>query len=447
LDEVPFDKIPSRLNVTRQDLRRIAVVTDGLDYTLKIERQYLKPVIKGPDHLLSAYAVKRTPTRLFDVTADYETLKELHANGALSYLRRGETMNYKTSDDDLKGGIPAQRSQVRNRKPYWYSLGISQRSVTRIVLPEHVDKRYVATLVEASDGSVVIDTLYVFEPGSDGDARLIHAGLNTLLTWYQIELRGRSQHGEGVLKVKIPDYGGISVLNASRLTTARQDRLLELFSRVPDAGSRQSFGELGTADRRKFDLAYLELCGFDDPPAIHALLELELRALAGERAERKLSVADAKVSRRKMTNIAATIDAYATRIVAQLQPHPDPRTFVATGAQTAVVPITAKIDGALEVGTELFNQGEVLTGNTCVAKAGSVFAAQFVRGVLLLEPDRSEVQVPVGDSLNHTISNWNAASRRWHKQFKAIADRQLSEMDAKLRQQIEHRALHLLHAT
>src|SRR5208337_1747848 len=195
--EIPFNQIPARMRVTRADFRRIAVVTDGVDFTTKIERAYLKPVIKGPESLESAFGIKRSDLRLFDVRDDKKDLEKHHANGALSYLRRGETFPYKTSDDDLKGGIPAQRSQIKGRKPFWYSLQGEQLPTRRIVFPEHIDRRYVFPLVPAEDESVVIDKLYLFEPFDGETIDIVHAALNSLLTWYQVELRGRSQLGQG----------------------------------------------------------------------------------------------------------------------------------------------------------------------------------------------------------------------------------------------------------
>jgi hypothetical protein len=120
--ELPFDQIPARMHVTRSDMRRIAVVVDGQDFICKIEREFLKPILKGPDSLESAFAVKRSQLRLFDVGVSKEVLTAKSATGALAYLKRGETVAYNNSTDSLKGGIPAQRSQVRNRRPYWYSL-------------------------------------------------------------------------------------------------------------------------------------------------------------------------------------------------------------------------------------------------------------------------------------------------------------------------------------
>ena len=375
--------IPARLRVTRRDLQRIAVVADGLGYVEKIERRFLRPVIKGPDSLISAFRVRPTDVRLFDVGEDKDALRRSHADGALRYLRRGETVDYRTSQDDLKGGVPARRSQVKNRRPYWYSLNVSQRQTDRIAFPEHIDRRYVFTLIGHDDPGVVIDTLYLFEPSVPENAAVIHAALNALLTWYQVELRGRSQHGEGVLKVKIPDYNGITLLDPAVLDGERCQRLLDAFAHVPDPGAGHSLDELSNPARRAFDLTYLELCGFTDPEDSHQRLEQELRALAGERTERRLSVTEAKVSRRKITNVAASIDAYATRVAALLPSHPDPRVFVPESAGMQVVPVLAEPVGSLEVGAELFNHGEVLASGMCVARTGSHFAAQFVRGVLL----------------------------------------------------------------
>ena len=159
--ELTFDQIPTRMRVTRADMRRIAVVVDGLDYVCKLEREFLKPILKGPDSLESAFSVKRSQMRLVHIQGSKQELTVRSATGAIAYLKRGETVPYNNSADPLKGGIPATRSQVRVRKPFWYSVqGNDVTPTKRIVLPEHHDKRYVFTIVGADDESVIIDTLY-----------------------------------------------------------------------------------------------------------------------------------------------------------------------------------------------------------------------------------------------------------------------------------------------
>ena len=445
--EIPFDQIPARFKMTRGDLKRLAVVADGLDFMTKIEREFLKPVIKGPESLESPFGIKRSDLRLFDVKDDKKALEKRHANGALAYLRRGETVNYKTSDDDLKGGVPAVRPQVKNRKPFWYSLQGEQAAITRIIFPEHISARYVFTLVPHTDTSVIIDKLFLFEPVDNTNAQIIHAGLNSLLTWYQVELRGRSQLGEGVLELKIPDYKGLLILDPANLTEKKSASLLKTLADLSGSTGGPSLAELGTAARHAFDVAYLNLCGFSDPEAMCVRLEQELRALAGERNERKLSVSDAKVSRRKSTNVAASIDAYAARLAATMEPHPDPRSFVEDKTPTETVTILAPVDGPLEVGVELFDQGEVRAGGNCVARAASIQAAQFVRGVLLVQPDVSQMEVPTAKFLEKVVTEWNRDCRRWQKKFKTAVEKTLAGLDdPRTRLAVEQRALRFLHA-
>jgi hypothetical protein len=250
-----------------------------------------------------------------------------------------------------------------------------------------------------------------------------------------------------VLELKIPDYAGLLVANPDHLTAPERKSLLEHFAQLSNAGGQSSLTELGTAARHDFDIRYLELCGVAKPEKMLLKLERELRALAGERIERRLSVADAKVSRRKITNVAASIDAYASRIAASIEPHPDPRTFVPEQSDTEAVTIFGDVEGTLEVGAELFNQGEVLAGGLCVARAGSVLAAQFVRGVLLIQPDLTSVDVPRRDALEKCITDWSRESRRWHKRFQTAANKALVGLDdPRTKAAIEQRALRLLHA-
>ena len=446
--ELKFDQIPARMHVTRADMRRIAVVEDGRNFICKIERKFLKPILKGPDSLESAFAVRRSQDRLFDVRESKEQLTTQSATGALAYLKRGETVPYSNSPDPLKGGIPAKRSQIRNRKPYWYSLqGEDPTATIRIVLPEHHDRRYVFTLIGADDSSVIIDTLYSFEPTVQKDAAFIHAGLNSLLAWYQVELRGRVQHGEGVLKVKLPDYRGILLANPATIDPESKAAVMAAFAQLSGVGSGPSLDELGSAERLAFDIAYLKACGFANPEQAVVLLEQELRALAGERTERKLSVADAKISRRKATNVAASVDAYAARIAAAMQPYPDPRTFMNADDELVDIVVSGPIEGAIAVGGELFDLGEVTAGGNRVARAGSVTAAQIVKAVLIIEPTVSVVKLPQAARLQRLYREWQSSVKRWQTEFDVTTERLLTGVtDPRTREAVRSNAMTLMHA-
>jgi hypothetical protein len=205
VNELPFDQIPNRFRVTRRDMERVAVILDGKDTPHRISRKFLRRVVKGPEALLGPREVADTSLRLVDITESPSDLRTARDNDTLAYIRRGETVNYSASADKLKGGIPAQRSNIRTRRPHWYTLNVPPAVPGRLAVPEHFDKRFIATaLVGDAAERVVIDTCYVVEL-QEQHQDLMTAALNSLLTWYQIELRGRTQHGEGVLKVKIPD--------------------------------------------------------------------------------------------------------------------------------------------------------------------------------------------------------------------------------------------------
>jgi hypothetical protein len=105
--ELAFEEIPTRFGITRGDLARVAVVMDGLETLHRIERPYIRPIVKGPEALLGPTEIAVSDKRLFDVQSlSKEQLRKKRANGALAYLRRGETVPYNVSEDRLKGGFP-----------------------------------------------------------------------------------------------------------------------------------------------------------------------------------------------------------------------------------------------------------------------------------------------------------------------------------------------------
>jgi hypothetical protein len=71
------------------------------------------------------------------------------------------------------------------------------------------------------------------------------------------ELRGRSQHGEGVLKVKLPDYRGIKLANPATIAASRKADVMAAFAQLSGVASGPSLDELGSSERLAFDLAYL----------------------------------------------------------------------------------------------------------------------------------------------------------------------------------------------
>lgn len=324
--EVPYGQIPARYSMTRRDLRRFAVVVDGLGVSFKIERDVLRPVIKGPEALATPTEVRLGNQFLFDVRESKECLRAHHANGALAYIKRGETVAYKVSEDSLKGGIPAKRSNIKNRKPYWYSLSTPDVSGPRIVLPEHYNNRYLATLVDKENDAVVIDKCYVLELCESWLAQLVNASLNSSLSWYQLELRGRTPHGEGVLEVKIPDLHGLLVVNPLKITNSERDHLMDLWAPLATRNPMHALAAVVEPDRVDYDTYYQYLAGATDASESRLLVERELRAAILERHTRTESVAEEKSLRAAAERSSANVSAYVSRVaVENTRLVPDPR--------------------------------------------------------------------------------------------------------------------------
>ncbi len=446
--ELPYEEVPERFNLTRGDYGRVAVVEDGLKTRHRIERTCLRATIKGPEALLGPSSIAETDELLFDCQdRSKELLRNLPANGALTYLRRGETVDYRVSDDALKRGVPAERAQVKNRRPYWYSLHSPKTGTNRLAVPEHFDKRFVASIVPVDDDAVVIDTLYSVEPYPGVNSDLLLASLNSIATWYQLELRGRTQHGEGVLKVKIADWAGVLVMNQEKIGAGSQKQVLQAFKPVRRRDTLSVVDEVRDPHRIIFDQTYLNAAGASVPADLRVDLERELRAAMSERQERARSVHDAKALKAKVTKVTASVDAYATRIAATLEPHPDPRSYSRDDGDSTLVLVASPWEGPLRIGEDLLTQGQVLAGDEPIAEAGDMESAQFVRAVLLHDPDLTSVAVPQGAAFQGVMSRWSEETAAWREQFDAAVSKTTATVnDDRLKRQIRSRALELLHA-
>src|SRR5450759_5186099 len=422
-------------------------VPDGLETPFRMERAYLREIAKGPDSLVTPLTLRRTDSRLVDITASKDELREARHNDALAYLKRGETFPYNVSEDNLKGGVPAKRSNIRTRHPFWYSLGVPKVTSGRILAPEHFDKRFIATAVSAQHQVVVIDTLYAIAPNLEASLSAILWSLNSVLGWYQLELRGRTQHGEGVLKVKLPDWRGVLVLNPDALRDAETLALQEAFAPIANKQVGEVADELARPEHNKFDQAVVAAAGAGDPEGFRLLLERELRAAMGERHERSDSVAEAKVARSSASKPTASVGAYAARIASVLSTFPDPRVNLPDGQPTFSVAVTQPIEGDLALGADLFSAGDVLAGDDVVASTPGMLAAEYVRAVLLHDVHLPLVDVPCEPGLDQTMDGWRATVADWYSAFDEQCEKALKMIhDPRLRGQIRDQALRLLHA-
>jgi hypothetical protein len=448
VQELPFEQIPNRFHVTRRDHSTVAVILDGKDSPHRIGRRHLREIVKGPESLIGPIEVQKSDLRLVAIEESPEELKKSRDNDTKAYIRRGETVDYNISADKMKGGIPAQRANIKSRTPYWYCLNVPPASAGRLVIPEHIDQRFIATaLVGSFKNHVVIDTCYVVECNDPSHQLLLLAALNSLLSWYQIELRGRTQHGEGVLKVKIPDFKGVMVLDPSTLPenelaafTAAFDPLLRRKTLIVQE-------ELGQEDRTYFENTYLRLAGIPKKriDEMRSLITRELREAMAERRTRPESVAELKAQRAPRQRTSRVIDAFAARIISSIPAYPDPRHSVPNACSTIPVSISA-FEGTLTVGSGLFDSGIVFAGVEKIAVTNSPYEARFVRVVLAIDPELRTVEVPTSN-LAEILKQWWQDVTVWWDEFSAAFTLNTEQItDPTIVEAVKSKALELVHA-
>ena len=447
--ELPLSKIPARFHLTRRDHARTAVIIDGKDSPHRIARKHLRGVIKGPELLLGPTEVQDTDLRLVVVAESQDHLRAIKDNDTLAYLRRGETVNYNLSADKMKGGVPAQRSNVKNRKPYWYSLNIPSSQDGCIVVPEHFDQKFLATELSGDNlDRVVIDKCYVVQCKNPAHLRFVLLAMNSLLTWYQIELRGRTQLGEGVLEVKIPDFSGILVLDPDSISKKEMATLKEAFLPLADREMLPVAEELACSDRTAFDEEYLRMVGLAKTrvPSTRILIARELREAMAERRSRPESVAEKKSISKPRQKVSRVVDSLAALITSKLPPYPDPRHRLHMDINVSPVPV-APFEGGLSIGAGFFETGWVLAGGQQVAVTKTDSEARFVRAVLTIDPQLKAVDLP-DSGCDQIVKAWANDVAEWSKDFTRVYEAVAKKLtDDKVAEAVWGRALELAHAS
>ncbi len=115
--------------------------------------------------------------------------------------------------------------------------------------------------------------------------------------------------------------------------------------------------------------------------------------------------------------------------------------------QSNTILVSTPWEGVLSVGEDLLSQGDVLAGEQIIAHAGDLLAAQYVRGVLLHDPDATAVAVPRGEERTETMKRWESECKSWLRRFEEESEKTLASMaDERTKTQVRDRALLFLHA-
>jgi type I restriction enzyme M protein len=264
----------------------------------EIEEACLRPVIKSPKE---AKSIRIDPThlrhRLFlpplkiDPKATAETLtaqlKESYPL-AYEYVKWGEQQR-------TPQGIPwPEVPSVRERKAWWL---LKEREKADFFTLGFIYNRF---FVLENQDVLASDVIFEWTLRAKKKAELVLALLNSTLTYFLLEMVGRINLGEGVLKIIGPELASLMILSPDAVEEKMARKIVRYYEKLRKRDVAPIQKEVMQADRQELDKAVLEALGLDPKvylrPLYEGLVELvterlrlsEMRATQ-PKAEKRLS--------------------------------------------------------------------------------------------------------------------------------------------------------------
>jgi len=215
-----------------------------------IEREYIKRVLKNPEHLTNYRA--ETDIDAFCCHESEQTLKAKDHIGALNWIKRFE---------GLKNGKGEPLPLVlRQRDRNWYEMDdASKTDFVAILNPS--ERLFVAMF----DEPTFVDQRFIKLNILDYrfNKKLLHALLNSIFEMFVIEGTGFGR-GLGVLDVTSENFNSTYMINPNLINDNDATQIIQLFETVEKRGVMSTKEELNSYDREMFDRAVLRSIGIED---------------------------------------------------------------------------------------------------------------------------------------------------------------------------------------
>ena len=218
-----------------------------------IEGEFLAPIIKSPRELTSILIdTQNTKNKLFICNLSKAELRKQNKLGALRYIENGEAQT-------TKDGVNWSKVPTVTGRNQWYSLDNRKKSDfiiivffgERVFFPINQEKVYVS------------DVLFEGSYKSDADVDLIPAWLNSSINSLFVQIFGRTNLGEGVLKFIGPEIDELLVLDANTITDGLKKQIKVAFAKLLSRPVKPIFEEVKMKDRQKLDSLMLKAMGLD----------------------------------------------------------------------------------------------------------------------------------------------------------------------------------------
>jgi len=235
-------------------------LTDDTIKQFSIEDEYLIPVLKSPKKISTYYpSALNTSYKLFCCLESIDTLKEKKKLGAISYIEWGSKQTTTSKQQTTQGILWPDIPSVQFHRPGWYSVRMVE--FANIFCNRFIDRRFFFCI---NNSNLLEDqTFYglILNEQESGNRMLIHALLNSTITFFLQELSGRSALGRGAVQFAIGDYKDLPIINHRAIPEDLRKQLLSKFEVLKSREILSIFDEIKRKDRQEFDLLLFEWLG------------------------------------------------------------------------------------------------------------------------------------------------------------------------------------------
>ncbi len=271
-------------------------VTNVKGWQGAIEAEYLKPVVKSPKEIEGIVIDKsKLKNLIFICNLSKAELKKQGHKGALEYIEWGEKQ--KTENGDSWSNVPS----VKGRKHWW---GIGERDKADFFTCGFIDKRFFVPINKPK----VYSSDVFFEWVVKKENEVTKAFLNSTFAYLMLEIAGRSNLGEGVLKIIGPELESIFTINPETITKATKAKIIEAFDKLALRDSGNIYDEVKQKDRQKLDALVLEALGLNAkeylPKIYEGITQLVSERLELPKMRRKANKAGPKASAEDIKKVA-----------------------------------------------------------------------------------------------------------------------------------------------
>jgi hypothetical protein len=261
----PFPLVYNTGRGTRTGWDEMHIISDNENKSLKIEKEFLLPVLKTSQELKMIACSNKSEYTLFVCNEDEKTLKAKYPN-AYKHIKKFETATNKT-------GV-ALPEVLKARKPFWYSL--KPEEAANIFISINLDKRLFFSF---SKTPLYLNQRLVAIRVKEKDVEIVSALLNSIISLLIVELNGVSRN-LGALDLNADFFKiKMKILDPNLLSDKQKENILAKFEPLSKRPIQDYENEYKQKDRILFDEEVLKSFGFktDIRPHLYLLLTETIR--------------------------------------------------------------------------------------------------------------------------------------------------------------------------